>query len=82
MSIGDEEDMVRYLQTLLIFLSGLSPLAFHFPKLSTRQWGYLTHSWDPLPLACSGRGKWVFEQVEFEDTIEVIRIHQSKKNRQ
>jgi hypothetical protein len=30
----------------LDFLSWLSPLAFHFPKLSTRQWSYLTHRWE------------------------------------
>jgi len=35
----------------LDFLSVLSPLAFHFPKLSTRQRIYLTHNWDSLPLA-------------------------------
>jgi len=35
------------------FLSGKAPIAFDFPKSSTRQWNYLTHSWD-LGLQASG----------------------------
>ena len=27
------------------FLSGFTPAAFSFPKVPTRQWSYLTHSW-------------------------------------
>ena len=35
------------------FLSGKAPIAFDFPKSSTRQWNYLAHSWD-LGLQTSG----------------------------
>jgi len=35
------------------FLSGKAPIAFDFPKSSTRQWNYLAHSWD-LGLQASG----------------------------
>ena len=35
------------------FLSGFSPLAFSFSKISTKQWSYLTHSWE---LGCQAPG--------------------------
>ena len=34
------------------FLSGKAPIAFDFPRSSTRQWNYLTHSWDLGIRAC------------------------------
>lgn len=45
----------RFLSELLLldFPSGFSSVAFDFPKTSTRQWNYLTHSWE-LGLQASG----------------------------
>ena len=47
------------------FLSGFTPLAFGFSQPPTRQWDYLSHSWNPDRYYHSG-SEWTWEQWQLK----------------